>query len=109
LAVDEEKVQTCAAQGKNVSSNSKDVCNSKNVSNGREAAVAIAGAPETILRTQGTEGCQQQYAIGRRTQPTKMMPPTGIPAKRGYQQQQGHQHQQSCLQKLGSQQQQGHQ
>ncbi len=45
---------------KNISSNSKDVCNS------REAAVAIAVAHETILGTQGTEGCQQQYPISRR-------------------------------------------
>jgi hypothetical protein len=44
-----------ASCSKNIFSNSKDVSNS------REAAVAIAGANETILETQVTEGCQQQY------------------------------------------------
>jgi hypothetical protein len=54
----------------------------------QKAVVAIAGATETILRTQGTEGCQQQYAIGRRyttrvgiKKPTQKNPPKKNPKK----------------------------
>jgi hypothetical protein len=69
---------------KNIASNSKDV------SNKREDAVAIAGAPETILGTQGrVPTTVPGYSISRRHTINRKdaMPPKGIPAKRGYQQQ----------------------